>query len=105
MCEHKAEINVLCLNLTFSGSQALRRVISNLKLELRQPLYILVLIKDISGRAVARRHSSNIYDSVSFAEEIWVLQEAYSAFCNCKLWQMSSAIQVFFFFPSFYKIE
>lgn len=83
MCKREAEINVLCLNLTFSVSQAFCGVISNLKLELYQPLNILILIKDISGHAVARRHGSNIYDSVSFAEEIWVLEEVNSAFCDC----------------------
>lgn len=88
MCKREAEINVLCLNLTFPVSQAFCRVISNLKLELYQPLNILILIKDISGHAVARRHSSNIYDSVSFAEEIWVLEEVNSSFLRLQPWQM-----------------
>lgn len=72
---------MLCLNLTFS--QAFCLVISNLKVELYQTLNILILIKDISGQAVARRHGSNIYDSVSFAEEIWVLEGVNFAFCYC----------------------
>lgn len=49
-------------------------------MELHRPLNIRFLIKDISGHAVARRHGSNIYDSVSLAEEIWVLEEVNSAF-------------------------
>ena len=76
MYKWEAEINVLCLKLTFSVSQAFCRVISNLKLEPYPALNIAILIKDVSGRAVAKRHSSNIYDSVSFAEEIWVLEES-----------------------------
>lgn len=70
----------MCLKLTFSGSQA---GYFYFKTGAAPSLYILILIKDIRGRVVARRHGSDIYDSVSFAGEIWVLQQAYSAVSDC----------------------
>jgi len=62
----------------FWKSSALPGYFYNLKPE---PLNVLVLIKDISGRAVAGRRGSDRCDSVSFwgEEEIWLSEEVNSA--------------------------